>query len=50
VNPNKSKIAFKTDRTALVLIFAREGLDEQAVLITAGEIPKVHKIPVGPPL
>ena len=47
---NPVKIGFEIDRDALVQIFGRKGLDEEAALIATGVQPKVYKIPVGPSL
>jgi hypothetical protein len=44
------KAAYEIDRDALVQIFAREGLDEEAAYIAAGLRPKVYKRQIGPSL
>ena len=44
------KTAFDIDRDALVRVFARRGLGEEAAYIATGLRPKVYKFPVGPSL
>jgi len=42
------RTAFKSDRDALIQIFGRNGLDEEAAQIATGLQPKVYKFQVGP--